>query len=380
MPKFDRYMLSQLTVLFGFFALVLVSVYWVNRAVVLFDQLIGDGQSALVFLEFTALALPNVIRLVLPVAGFAATVYVVNRMMAESELVVVQAMGLSAFRLARPVFLFGLMVAVLIAATTHFLVPASRGQLAQRQAEISQDITARFLSEGRFLHPADGVTFYIRQITAEGEMRDIFLSDARSRVRRVTYTARRALLVPGVDGPQLVMFDGMAQTLEFDGQRLSTTRFEDSVFDIAALIQGGGPPGPTLDALSTRQLLSLDPVLLAKTGTTPAIFLYEAHARFAQPFLAVASALIGFAALMLGGFSRFGTWRQVILAVALLIGVQFMDNAMADIARQNARLWPLVYLSPLTGILLAGALLWASGRPDLMRPRRRGHMAAGGAE
>jgi hypothetical protein len=32
---------------------VLVAVYWVNRAVGLFDQLIGDGQSALVFLEFS---------------------------------------------------------------------------------------------------------------------------------------------------------------------------------------------------------------------------------------------------------------------------------------------------------------------------------------
>ena len=73
MSKFDRYMLSQLMMLFGFFALVLVSVYWINRAVSLFDQLISDGQSAWVFLEFTALTLPNVIRLVLPVAAFVAT-------------------------------------------------------------------------------------------------------------------------------------------------------------------------------------------------------------------------------------------------------------------------------------------------------------------
>ena len=63
-------MLSQLLMLFGFFALILVSVYWVNRAVLLFDQLIADGQSAWVFLEFTALTLPNVIRLVLPMAAF----------------------------------------------------------------------------------------------------------------------------------------------------------------------------------------------------------------------------------------------------------------------------------------------------------------------
>ena len=84
--------------LFGFFALVLVLVYWVNRAVVLFDQLIANGQSAAVFLEFTALSLPNVIRIVLPIAAFAGTVYATNRLMSESELVVVQATGFSVRR------------------------------------------------------------------------------------------------------------------------------------------------------------------------------------------------------------------------------------------------------------------------------------------
>ena len=45
------------------------------------------------FLEFTALALPNVIRLVLPLSAFAATIYVTNRLSAESELTVMQATG-----------------------------------------------------------------------------------------------------------------------------------------------------------------------------------------------------------------------------------------------------------------------------------------------
>ncbi|MFM2389894.1 MAG: export transporter permease LptF, partial [Pseudomonadota bacterium] len=81
MPRFDRYLLTQLLGVFGFFALVLVLVYWVNRAVGLFDQLIGDGQSALVFLEISLLTLPNVIRLVLPIAAFAATLFVANRLM-----------------------------------------------------------------------------------------------------------------------------------------------------------------------------------------------------------------------------------------------------------------------------------------------------------
>ena len=103
MAKFDRYMLSQLLVLFGFFALVLVAIFWINRAVVLFDRLIGDGQTALVFLEFTALGLPSLIATVLPIATFAASVYVTNRMTTDSELTVLQATGTGPWRLARPV-------------------------------------------------------------------------------------------------------------------------------------------------------------------------------------------------------------------------------------------------------------------------------------
>ena len=47
LTRFDRYLLSQFVIVFGFFSLILVSVYWVNRALVLFDKLISDGQTAL---------------------------------------------------------------------------------------------------------------------------------------------------------------------------------------------------------------------------------------------------------------------------------------------------------------------------------------------
>ena len=98
--RFDRYMLSQLLLLFGFFSLVLVSVYWINRAISLFDQLLGDGQTALVFLEFTLLALPYVIMSVLPISAFVAAVYVTNRLSSDSEIVVLQTVGASTARIA----------------------------------------------------------------------------------------------------------------------------------------------------------------------------------------------------------------------------------------------------------------------------------------
>ena len=168
MVRLDRYMLSQLLLLFGFFALVLVAMLWVNRGVSLFDQLISDGQSALVFLEFTALGLPKLVTTVLPIATFAATAYVTNRMSNESELTVIQATGTGPFRMMQPVLVFGLLVCLMASVLHHVLMPLAQQQLSQRESEITQNAPARLLTEGRFLHPSEGVTFYTQQIGEDG--------------------------------------------------------------------------------------------------------------------------------------------------------------------------------------------------------------------
>lgn len=362
MSRLDRYLLGQLMMLFGFFALVLVGVYWVNRAVQLFDRIVGDGQTAAVFLELTVLTLPNVIRLVLPVAAFAAAVYVIQRAVTESELVVMQAAGLSPWRLARPVLVFGLIVAALLSVLNHLLVPASRTALLDRRAEIAENIAARFLTAGAFLHPAPGITLYIRAITPEGEMRDLYLADTREAGAEVTYTAQSALLVRAGERQKLVMLDGMSQTLRVADGRLATTRFTDFAYDIAALIDGGPRAGRTVEELATPALLRPTPELLVETRSTPAVMLHEAHSRLAHPFLATVGALIGAATLMAGAFSRLGVWRQVLVAIVLLILVQLAANAAEALARADARLWPVAYLPLVTGGLTAAGLFWLAAR------------------
>ncbi len=363
MSRLDRYLLGQLLMLFGFFALVLVGVYWVNRAVQLFDRIVGDGQTAGVFFTLTVLALPNVIRLVLPVAAFAAAVYVVQRAAAESELVVMQSAGLSPWRLARPVLVFGLIVALLLSVLNHLLVPESRTALLDRRAEIAENVAARFLSAGAFLHPVPGITLYIRAISPAGEMRDLYLSDRREAGVEVTYTARSALLVRAGERQKLVMLEGMSQTLAAADGRLAVTRFADFAYDIAALIDGGPRAGRTVDELSTPELLRPTPALLAETRSTPAAMLHEAHSRLAHPFLATVGALIGAATLMVGAFSRLGVWRQVLAAIVLLILVQLAANAAEGIALADPRAWPVAYLPLLTGGLTAAGLLWLAARP-----------------
>ena len=355
--------MSQLLALFGFFALVLVAVYWVNRAVGLFDQLIGDGQSALVFLEFSILTLPNAIRLVLPIAAFAATAYVTNRLMQESELVVMQATGFSMFRLARPVVYFGLCVLVMHAVLSNLLVPASQRILSERSAEISENITARFLNAGQFMHPSKGITLYIREITPTGELLDLFLSDERSATSRAIHSARKAFLVRGEVAPKLVMVDGSTQTLNRADGRMAVTRFSDFTLDLAGLVQVGETGQVAMSALPTQVLLEASPEALAATGSTLAQFWEEGHTRLAGPLMSVAAPLLGFAALMLGSFSRFGLWRQMALAVGLLIGLQMVWTWGGSVAAASAEAWPAVYLGPVLGLVVAVGLLWQAQRP-----------------
>ncbi|WP_207099878.1 LPS export ABC transporter permease LptF [Paracoccus shandongensis] len=371
MPRIDRYILGQLLTLFGFFALVLVSIYWINRAVSLFDDLLSDGQTALVVLEFTALTLPLVISVVLPVAAFAATAYGTNRMSGESELVAMQAAGLSPWRLARPVLVFGVFVGLMVAVLVHGLVPLARARLADRQAELAQDVTEQFLRPGTFQYPADGITLFIRAIATDGRLLDLFIEDARNPANQVIYTSEEALVVRADTGPVLILLRGMSQNLRQTGNRqaLAVTRFDEFSYDIGAMLTGGGQKGRDLRDYGTLRLLNPDAALLAATGASPQDARREAHERIAQPLLSPIAAMIGFATLLIGGYSRFGVWRQVLWAIGGLIVVQFLTNAAANQAGRDPSLWPVLYLPALIGAALCCGLLWLAGRPRRLKHR-----------
>ncbi|WP_138936364.1 LPS export ABC transporter permease LptF [Roseovarius arcticus] len=369
-------MLSQFMVLFGFFALVLVSIFWINKAVRMFDRVISDGQSAWVFAELTVLTLPAVIGVVLPIATFASAVYVTNRLSTESELTVMQATGYSPGRMARPVLYYGLVVAAMMTLLAHVLVPLSLQQLEVRRGEVSSNITAKLLTEGEFLHPASGVTFYIREITPDGELRNVFLSDRRRPAAPTTYTSATAYLVQQGGGTKLVMLNGLAQNVEATGQRLFTTHFDDFSYDISRLVSQNALNIDRIAFAMTPELIR-DPAGVAeRTNVSLGTAVSMLHGRFVQAMMCVVAALVGFATLLQGGFSRFGVWRQIVTALVLLIGVKLVEGAVAGPVLAAPEMWPLLYLPILVGGALSWLLLYSAANPSLLRRLSGARVAA----
>jgi lipopolysaccharide export system permease protein len=84
----------------------------------------------------------------------------------------------------------------------------------------------------------------------------------------------------------------------------------------------------------------------------------------------VSVTLIGFSSLLIGGFSRFGLWRQIAVAVVLLVIVQGLATSATDLGARIPHGYLLAYVAPILGLLMSSGLLWWVGRPrNLSRGR-----------
>ncbi len=353
--RINRYILQQLLIMFGFFALVLVLIYWINRAVRLFDQLIADGQSAWVFLEFTALTIPAILSTILPIAAFAAAVYQFNRLSNDSELSILQATGHSGARLLRPFFVFGVAVCVMQGVLQHVLVPTSLATLKVRTVQTAENATARLLQEGTFLNATDDVKLFIEGVSAQGELENIFLHERRDD-RTITYTATRAFLVRSETGPKLVLIDGLIQTQADPQAALTTTRFNDFVIDVSRFLSVGPVAPDRVEDLNSFALATAD-------GFERFDVQLEWAVRTLSSLLPLVAVVLGVATLMSGGFSRLGIWQYILYAFVLLIVVKLIEGFALDVVRsERSQLWLLVF-PVLFGAVVSFALILRRDKP-----------------
>ena len=354
----DRYFLGRLMGPFAFFLLVLTAVIWLAQSLRVIDVALNYGQSALVFLELAAFLLPKAMAVVIPVAALGATLFAIERAMSDSEMAALFAAGASRLRAARPVAIFGLGVTALLYANSLWITPSASQALRSRTAEVQTDLAAALLQDGRFLHPAPGVTVYLREVGRGGEALGVFVNDSRDPTAPMAYHARRGAVVRAPEGPRLVMLEGEAQRVERETGAFSVLRFDKLAYDLSEFTNADEPRSIRPDERRTRELFAPPPDL---EGRALGRWVAETHERIAAPLYGLALPLVAAAALMAGPFSRRGYgWRAAAGAFAGG-GLRLAGLAAKNLTVSNPDLWCVNYLPPLLGILGALALLAWSG-------------------
>ena len=113
--RITRYLVVQIATAVAFIVVSLTCVIWLSQSLRFVDLIVNRGLPILTFLQLTVMLMPTWLSVVLPIAAFAATVFVYNRLTNDREMVVMSAAGISPTRLARP----ALLIAVL---TTAFAI------------------------------------------------------------------------------------------------------------------------------------------------------------------------------------------------------------------------------------------------------------------
>jgi lipopolysaccharide export system permease protein len=347
--RLDRYILGQLVRAFGLFALIFTGVVWLTQAVRLLDTVVLSGQGARIFLEFSALVLPQVFTIVLPLAGLGATLFTINRLYTEAELVVMMAAGAGPLALMRPVLAFGLGLFTAMAVVTVVLVPRGGTALAERTQEIRSDLVNSLIVERQFIHPTDGLTLYIADTSRVGEMAGLFLHDRRDPEQPVTYTAKRALLLREGMEARLVMSEGVALT-RTPGSALNTVAFAQFVFDLSGLLEDQGARDPRPSEYPIWRLLSPTPEMLARDRTT-AEYVSEGHWKLVLPLLALLYPPVALVTLIGGPYRRGGFGARIVLAIAVAVALYAILFVVRGRAQETLALWPLMYVS--TALALA---------------------------
>lgn len=357
MRRLDRYILGQLLSACAFFAFILVAVYWINRALEIFNELAAYGQSSWVYLRLSLLTVPAVLDMVLPIACFAATVFVVNRLSNDRELVMLRSLGFSPYRMARPYWVFAFLMTGLSLVLSNVLAPSAKWHFERQSHEIRQNVSTKILRAGRFMHPAPNVTFFIENMSDEGELQSIFLSDASDPAQLTFYTADNAYFLMVNDVAQLVMTDGAVQSFDNTTQQLSVTQFTELSYDLSQVLNADQTWVPSYDTQNTV-ILAQDFAAVAEAFNVPEQRVFnEVIKRVSMPLLSLAAVLIGYSALLLGNFSRFGIWRQILFAFVLLVVVKSVEGAVVPKFRSDMSLWYLAYAPVVVGLGIAYALL-----------------------
>jgi len=189
LTSLSAYVLFQLLGPVAILTLLLTSVIWLISSLPLLDLVINRGQSAPTFLYLMLLELPSPLAIIMPFSLFFASLLTLQRLAADSELVVMASAGYSLRQLAMPVLGAALIVMILTYACLLYLAPVGQRALNDKLGDIRADMAGALLNEGDFNPAAPGLTVFIRQLSNNGEINGILVHDSRDRLRPVTYIA-----------------------------------------------------------------------------------------------------------------------------------------------------------------------------------------------
>ncbi|MEO1607979.1 MAG: LptF/LptG family permease [Pseudomonadota bacterium] len=357
---FGRYVFRQAFSTLVLVLFSLISFVWIGLALQQLKIVTANGQDVVTLVAMTTLAVPKLLAVIAPLALLIAAVHVLNRLNSDSELIVVTASGAPIWTVARPLLTLGLLVALLALLINHAIMPWSLRELRYKITQVRTDLITQVLQPGKFLSPEVNVVAHIRSRGLDGTLYGLLMHDARKPIE-ISYLAEKARVVKVDQSAYLAMEQGHIvrgplgitpqEILRFDNYAIDLDRFERK--------QAAHVWKP--QERYFHELLVVDETA-REGGYQERHFNAEFHERFSNalyPFLfvLVAIAFVGQAQSTRQNRNQ-NLAMTFVIAIAFRLGGLALNNAVVI----NPLLFPLMYVLPISGIIMMLAMIATNAR------------------
>lgn len=374
MRLIEKYLLRQLLGPSVLAITALGAVVVLSQTLGALDIIVNQGQSPWVLAKVIALALPQLMALVLPIALFIAALVALNRLHTEQEIVVCFASGMSRWRVISPAMRLAAFAALATLIVNLWVAPWADRAMREELFRVRTDLAASLIHVGQFTSPAAGLTVYAQDSDQSGAFHNLFVYQQKPEGGDTTYLAARGRITKRNGQPVLVMRDGSSQSFSPAGV-LNYLKFEEYIFDLSPFMASDELVHYKIPDRYLHELLFPD-LTQAWEQNNRKKMLAEAHARLATPLYNLAFMAMALAAVIGGAFSRLGYGRRILIVCAAAAILRILGIGAQAIAAGAPALNLLQYAIPLGGLWWAMAVLFRQragrfARHRLARPRTR---------
>lgn len=363
MPIVFRYVFRQAASALLLILASLGGIVWIALALKQLNVVTSQGQDGWLLLKMTTLALPNLLAIIAPFAMLIAIIHTLNRLNGDSELIVLTASGATGWTVARPLIALALLVTMAVGFVNHVGMPWSLRLLREYIVQVRTDLLTQVIQPGRFSTAETGLTFHIRERSANGDLRGLIIQDTRDPENSQAYLAELGQIVKQDDGAFLVMSDGHILRRDKDGDAAQIIEFQKYAINLAALDEGQ----PSRIDYKPRERYLDELINPAPDDTTyhaqVGQFRAELHERFANPLYPIAFVLIALAAVGQAQSTRQNRVEGVVLGFVAAAGCRLAGLAVNNLVALDPVFIPLLYAIPIAASLLSFVLIVHNARP-----------------
>ena len=322
------------------------------------EIIVDNRQGAITFFKIVALGVPQIVALLMPMAMFVATIWALNRLHRDSEVVVAQAAGMTRWQVSSPIIRLAVLGALIHLGVNLWVQPSAQREMRFTINEARADLASSLVRPGQFTTPDANLTVFAREQQGQ-DLLGVQIAERVGQPDARDYLAERGRFIEIEGQPAIVMFNVQIHFMD-ENDVLNILYSEQSTFDLTPFVRDD------LKLIYKASDRFLDELIFIDRSSyidrrSETEYLAEANARLSSPLISIAMAMLAILAVVGGNFSRRGYARRIVIASIGALMLIIVQLSVQSSSASNVTINVFQWLVPIVTIGLLAFVLFNRG-------------------